>query len=92
MFCHIELLTNLNETLHPDLYAKTNQKPFYFCTTVRNLSNKTLNLVMDKKESTNADRDGLPPFVSSWPQLYKLLIATLVVLIALFYLFMTHFE
>lgn len=47
---------------------------------------------MDKKESTDADRDGLPPFVRSWPQLYKLLIATLVVLIALFYLFMTHFE
>ncbi|SKC18877.1 hypothetical protein [Dyadobacter psychrophilus] len=38
------------------------------------------------------DRDGLPPFVSSWKQLYQLLIGTLVLLIVLFYLFMTHFQ
>jgi hypothetical protein len=47
---------------------------------------------MDKKDSPNQDRDGLPPFVNSWSQLYKLLIATLLALIAFFYLFMTHFE
>jgi hypothetical protein len=47
---------------------------------------------MNKKDSTSQDRDGLPPFVNSWSQLYKLLIATLAALIALFYLFMTHFE
>jgi len=48
---------------------------------------------MDKKDgNAKEDLDGLPPFVSSWPQLYALLIATLFVLIALFYLFMTHFE
>ncbi|WP_177196943.1 hypothetical protein [Dyadobacter koreensis] len=48
---------------------------------------------MDKKDRLeNGREDGLPPFVSSWQQLYTLLIATLVILIALFYLFMTHFE
>jgi len=48
---------------------------------------------MDKKDRIeNGREDGLPPFVSSWPQLYTLLIATLVILIALFYIFMTHFE
>jgi hypothetical protein len=49
---------------------------------------------MDEKNGPTPpeDLDGLPPFVSSWPQLYALLIATLVILIALFYLFMTHFE
>ncbi|MCF0063849.1 hypothetical protein MUK70_00720 [Dyadobacter chenwenxiniae] len=38
------------------------------------------------------DRDGLPPFVSSWKRLYQLLIGTLILLIVLFYLFMTHFQ
>ncbi|MCF2487347.1 hypothetical protein [Dyadobacter sp. CY347] len=38
------------------------------------------------------DRDGLPPFVRSWKQLYQLLIGTLILLIVLFYLFMKHFQ
>ncbi|WP_169720083.1 hypothetical protein [Dyadobacter alkalitolerans] len=38
------------------------------------------------------DRDGLPPFVKSWKQLYQLLIGTLILLIVLFYLFMKHFQ
>jgi hypothetical protein len=36
--------------------------------------------------------DGLPPFVKTWPQLYALVIGTLLVLIVLFYLFMIHFQ
>lgn len=36
--------------------------------------------------------DGLPPFVSSWRQLYALIIAALVVLIVLFYWFTVTFE
>jgi uncharacterized protein YpmS len=38
------------------------------------------------------DRDGLPPFVNSWKQLYILLIGTLLLLIVLFYSFMIHFQ
>lgn len=37
-------------------------------------------------------QDGLPPFVKSWPQLYALVIASLVLLIALFYWFTVTFE
>jgi hypothetical protein len=40
----------------------------------------------------NPSRDGLPPFVSSWQQLYFVMIGTLALLIVLFYLFMTHFQ
>jgi hypothetical protein len=47
---------------------------------------------MIKKELTPAERDGLPPFVHSWPQLYAIMIATLVLLITVFYLFMIHFQ
>jgi hypothetical protein len=47
---------------------------------------------MNKTETKSADRDGLPPFVKSWPQLYTILIVTLIVLIVSFYLFMTHFQ
>jgi len=43
-------------------------------------------------DQVQQDRDGLPPFVSSWKQLYQLLIGTLILLIVLFYLFMTHFQ
>ncbi|WP_439557370.1 hypothetical protein [Dyadobacter sp.] len=45
---------------------------------------------MNVKE--NNPRDGLPPFVNSWRQLYIVMIATLAVLILLFYLFMRHFQ
>lgn len=38
------------------------------------------------------DRDGLPPFVSSWKQLYAVLIGALALQIVLFYVFMTHFQ
>jgi hypothetical protein len=47
---------------------------------------------MNIRQTDSEDRDGLPPFVNSWKQLYGLLIGTLVLLIALFYLFMTHFQ
>jgi len=47
---------------------------------------------MIENENIQQDRDGLPPFVKNWPQLYALLIGTLVLLIVLFYLFMTHFQ
>jgi hypothetical protein len=45
---------------------------------------------MNVKE--NDPRDGLPPFVSSWKQLYIIMIGTLAALIILFYLFMAHFQ
>ena len=38
------------------------------------------------------DRDGLPPFVNSWKQLYSLLIGTLFLLMVLFYTMMIHFQ
>jgi hypothetical protein len=47
---------------------------------------------MSKKELPPAERDGLPPFVKSWPQMYTILIVTLILLIAFFYSFMTHFQ
>jgi hypothetical protein len=47
---------------------------------------------MNENEDNFQDRDGLPPFVKNWPQLYALLLATLVLLIILFYLFMNHFQ
>ncbi|WP_171037804.1 hypothetical protein [Dyadobacter luticola] len=47
---------------------------------------------MINPENSAQDRDGLPPFVSSWKQLYILMIGTLILLIVLFYLFMTHFQ
>jgi len=49
-------------------------------------------LRMIKKEHPSIERDGLPPFVKSWPQLYTILIVTLALLIGFFYLFMTHFQ
>lgn len=36
--------------------------------------------------------EGKPPFVSSWMRLYVLVLVNLVVLIALFYVFMKAFE
>lgn len=47
---------------------------------------------MKEVENRAEEREGLPPFVQSWRQLYFLLVATLVALIVFFYLFMTHFE
>jgi len=44
------------------------------------------------KENSPGDRDGLPPFVSSWKQLYLLMLGALVAQIVLFYLFMSHFQ
>lgn len=43
-------------------------------------------------EDSSQDRDGLPPFVSSWKQLYGVLIGALLLQIVLFYVFMTHFQ
>lgn len=36
--------------------------------------------------------DGLPPFVKTWPQLYLIVIGTLLLMIILFYAFMIHFQ
>jgi hypothetical protein len=47
---------------------------------------------MDENLNKQQNRDGLPPFVKNWPQLYLLLIGTLACLIVFFYFFMTHFE
>ena len=55
---------------------------------VLNLSTRTMII----KEDSSQDRDGLPPFVNSWKQLYILLIGMLALQIVLFYLFMTHFQ
>ncbi|WP_188584495.1 hypothetical protein [Dyadobacter sediminis] len=44
------------------------------------------------KENSPLNRDGLPPFVKTWKQMYILLTGTLFLLIALFYLFMNHFQ
>jgi hypothetical protein len=38
------------------------------------------------------DKDSLPPFVKTWRQLYQLVIISLVVTIALLYLFGKYFE
>lgn len=40
----------------------------------------------------NKPEDGLPPFVRNWRQLYVLIIASLIVLIALFYWFTITFQ
>ncbi|WP_198034408.1 hypothetical protein [Dyadobacter tibetensis] len=47
---------------------------------------------MKEIENLPPDRDGLPPFVKSWSQLYLLLMGTLATLIVLFYFFMKHFQ
>ncbi|HEV7381822.1 MAG TPA: hypothetical protein VGN64_18625 [Dyadobacter sp.] len=47
---------------------------------------------MDEKANEPQDRDGLPPFVRNWRQLYLLLIGTLIFLIVFFYLFMIRFQ
>jgi len=60
--------------------------PAHFSTL--NLSTRTMII----KENSSQDRDGLPPFVNSWKQLYILLIGMLALQIVLFYLFMTHFQ
>ena len=55
-----------------------------------------LDPLMTTKENSMQDsgssRDGLPPFVRGWKQLYMIMIGTLVLLIVLFYVFMTHFQ
>jgi len=43
-------------------------------------------------EAAEDDTSGLPPFVKTWKQLYGIVIAELVVLIALFYWFTKTFE
>lgn len=44
------------------------------------------------QDRVSNDRDGLPPFVSSWKQLYAVLIGALVLQIVLFYVFMNYFQ
>jgi hypothetical protein len=60
--------------------------------TIRFQSVVTLADQMSNIEKIKEDRDGLPPFVKSWRQLYQLLILTLLLLIAFFYLFMKNFS
>jgi hypothetical protein len=43
-------------------------------------------------ENSPGDKDGLPPFVSSWKQLYIVMIGVLILQIVLFYLFMARFQ
>ncbi len=38
------------------------------------------------------ETEGLPPFVSSWRQLYAIIIGVLSLLIVLFYAFMLYFQ
>ncbi|CAG4995280.1 hypothetical protein DYBT9275_01598 [Dyadobacter sp. CECT 9275] len=47
---------------------------------------------MKETDKLPMERDGLPPFVQNWKQLYILLVGTLLTLIVLFYLFMKHFQ
>lgn len=47
---------------------------------------------MSQIENDPRERDGLPPFVRSWNQLYISMIATLVMLIVVFYLIMARFQ
>jgi hypothetical protein len=81
------------------------EKPFYFCLWYYTQAHQpplSATPAMNIKENSTLDssglpptddpRDGLPPFLNSWAQLYTLMIGTLVTLIILFYLFMTHFQ
>jgi hypothetical protein len=40
----------------------------------------------------HAETEGLPPFVKTWHQMYTIIIGTLILMIALFYAFMIHFQ
>ena len=78
-------LSMLKQTKKRSIFANVNLlKEFY--------STLLPKVIMIESENTPQDRDGLPPFVKNWPQLYAMLIGTLVLLIVLFYLFMTHFQ
>ncbi len=45
-----------------------------------------------EQNSPENSRDGLPPFIRNWPQMYGVVIGTLFVLILLFYLMMRYFS
>ncbi len=45
-----------------------------------------------KSSLDNTKNDGLPPFVSSWRQLYGFVIANLVATIAIFYVLKQYFQ
>ncbi len=38
------------------------------------------------------ESEGLPPFVKTWPQMYTIVIGTLVLLILFFYAIMQYFD
>ncbi|ACU03593.1 MULTISPECIES: hypothetical protein [Pedobacter] len=45
-----------------------------------------------KRAETQTEEQELPPFVKTWKQFYRLLIAWLVFLILIFYAFTKYFE
>ncbi|WP_199539319.1 hypothetical protein [Dyadobacter luteus] len=47
---------------------------------------------MNENLDGQENRDGLPPFVRNWPQLYMVLIGTLIFLIVFFYWFMIGYQ
>ena len=48
---------------------------------------------MTEPDSMNhSETEGLPPFVSTWRQMYTIVIGTLILMIVLFYAFMIHFQ
>lgn len=46
--------------------------------------------MMDSQQPN--ETEGLPPFIKSWRQMYRIVIGTLLVLMALFYVMMKYFE
>jgi hypothetical protein len=51
-----------------------------------------LALMTEPDFPNHAETEGLPPFVKTWPQMYTIIIGTLILMIALFYAFMIHFQ
>ncbi len=45
-----------------------------------------------KKSKTDANADGLPPFVRSWQQLYGFVIVNLILTIIVFYILKNYFQ
>ena len=42
--------------------------------------------------NSDSPRDGLPPFVKTWPQMYAFVVGFLVLVIVLLYLLMRYFQ
>ncbi|WP_229580910.1 hypothetical protein [Persicitalea jodogahamensis] len=46
----------------------------------------------DRRPVESQPNEGLPPFVKTWRQMYGIITGVLLLLIALFYAFMIHFQ